>query len=483
MSTTTVSLLISGATVITVDSRRRVVEDGAIAVQGDRIIDVGPRGELQRRYTAEQVIDASRKVALPGLIDSHGHAGHGLVKTLGGGDSDVWYNACHEIYSRGSDEEFWYAEALLTNLERLKFGVTTGVSFMGGGNFVMRTDDPAYGERHCQAVQELGIRAFVVVGPSTGPFPNTFARWRGNQRTAYDVSFEDQVQTCETLIGRWHGKAEGRIRLATMLPVHNTSRTPLDSKGLANLKAQARTIRDLTQKHGVVFSQDGHTTGTVKFAHEALGLLGPQALLSHSTGLTKEEIRICAETDTRIVHNPSSAASYVARCPVTELLDAGVTVCLGSDGTAPDRSYDMFRHMFQAMRYHRRYFADQKVLPPGKILEMVTIDAARALGLEKELGSLEPGKKADIILLDTFRPHLYPSIMPLYQVVNFANGNDVDTTIVDGQVLMERRKVTTVDEGAVLERAQVATETMLDRTGFRQLLKTPEGAWGKSRLP
>ncbi len=220
----------------------------------------------------------------------------------------------------------------------------------------------------------------------------------------------------------------------------------------------------------------------MKFAHERLNTLGPDALLSHSTGLTEEEIAICAETGTRIVHNPSSAASYTVHCPVPDLLDAGVTVILGTDGTAPDRSYDMFRHMFQTSRHHRAHYRDPSLMPPGKVLEMATIDSARALGLENDIGSLETGKKADIILIDMFKPHLYPMNMPVHRVVGFANGNDVDTVMVDGKVLMQNRSVTTVDEAEVLDGAQRATEQMLDRSGLRHLLNDADGFWGASRL-
>ena len=166
-----------------------------------------------------------------------------------------------------------------------------------------------------------------------------------------------------------------------------------------------------------------------------------------------------------------------------ELIDAGVNVILGSDGTAPDRSYDMFRHMFQCMRHHRANYYDAQYMPPGKVLEMATIDAARGLGLGDEIGSLEAGKKADIILVDMYRPHLYPTNMPVHRVVCFANGNDVDTVIVDGVVLMEGRAVRSVDEGEVLELAQRETDAMLDRMGIRDLTAIPDGFWGRSRLP
>jgi cytosine/adenosine deaminase-related metal-dependent hydrolase len=250
---------------------------------------------------------------------------------------------------------------------------------------------------------------------------------------------------------------------------------------LIEVKAQAKAVRDLTRKHGVLFTQDGHKEGSIKYAHEQFDILGPDAFMSHSVDLTEEEIRICAETQTRIVHNPSAIMSILGRCPVTELLDAGVIVMLGSDGTAPDRSYDMFRHMFHCMHYHRRHFRDSSYLPPGKLLEMLTIDAARGLGLENEIGSLEPGKKADIILIDMAKPHLYPLNMPISRVAYFVNGADVSTVLVNGRILMRNREVVTVDEAAVLDMAQRESEAMLDRTNLRHLLEIRPQFWGHSK--
>jgi cytosine/adenosine deaminase-related metal-dependent hydrolase len=379
--------------------------------------------------------------------------------------------------------DFWRADALLTALERLRFGVTTGLTLFGGGDSVMRTDDPRYGDAYLQAIQDVGVRWFLAVGPRRPPFPRTYSHWEGEAATDVEVSFERQIEVSEALIRKWHGAGDGRVNLAIMFPTHHPENGPLTDAALEELRHQAGATRELSRRYGLLFTQDGHTRGTVKFAHEELDLLGPDALLSHATELTEEEIGICAATDTRIVHNPSAIASINGRCPATELIDAGVTVMLGSDGVAPDRSYDMFRHMFQAMRYHRFHFRDPNVLPAGKVLEMVTIDAARALGLEDEIGSLEPGKKADIILLDLFRPHLMPLNMPLYRVAYFANGNDVATVLVDGRILMRDRRVLSVDEAEVLELAQREAEAALRRTGLEHLVRTPEGFWGRSRLP
>ena len=137
----------------------------------------------------------------------------------------------------------------------------------------------------------------------------------------------------------------------------------------------------------------------------------------------------------------------------------------------------MFRHMQQCMHYHRTFFHDPSWLPPGKVLEMCTIDGARALGLESEIGSLEVGKKADVILLDLRRPHLAPANMPEFRAVYFANGNDVHTVIVDGKILLRDRKALTVDEDAVLDAADREADLMIDRLGLRDLLKTPDTFW------
>ncbi|HEX4931553.1 MAG TPA: amidohydrolase family protein [Gemmatimonadaceae bacterium] len=280
-----------------------------------------------------------------------------------------------------------------------------------------------------------------------------------------------------------NGAGDGRLHLAMAFPTHHPETTPLTAEAQAQLVAQARATRALSKQYRLLFTQDGHSRGSVQFAQDVFDVLGPDALLSHATGMTDEEVRIVARTGTKIVHNPSANAAIRERFTLLELLDAGATVMLGSDGVAPDRSFDMFRHMFQAMRYHRFYYHDSKVLPAGKVLEMATVDAAKALGLEKEVGSLEAGKKGDVILLDWSRPHLVPRNMPLYRVAYFANGNDVSTVLVNGRILMRDRRVLTVDEATVIRNADREAALAIRRAGLDSLLETPKGFWGRTRLP
>jgi 5-methylthioadenosine/S-adenosylhomocysteine deaminase len=474
-------ILITNGIVVTMDPTRRVIEDGAVAITGDRIVAVGTTAEIMAAHKAPKIIDASRKIVMPGMIDAHAHAGHGFIKTLGGGRGDLWYEACGYTYTQGSSPEFWRAEAQLAALERLRFGVTTGVSLLGGGDTILRTDDPVYGDAHCDGVVEVGTRSFVAVGPTRPPHPLTYGTWENGKANTYPVSFERQFATCQSLIKTWHGSHGQRINIALITPtLREEHHQELSKDDMDKAIAQSRQVSQHARENGLVFTQDGHTTGSVAFAH-GLGILGPEALLSHSTGLTADEIAICADTDTKIAHNPSAVASVLARCPAIELMDAGVTVAIASDATAPDRSGDMFRHMQQAMHYHKTFFKDPKILPPGKALEMVTIDAARALGREKEIGSLEVGKKADIVLVDLARPHLYPLHMPVFRLVCFANGNDVSSVIVDGKLLMEDRTVLSVNESKVLYTAHAEAELMLDRGNFRALLEPLPTFWGHTR--
>jgi cytosine/adenosine deaminase-related metal-dependent hydrolase len=474
-------ILIRNTVVITMDPARRVIENGAIAISGDRIEAVGPDHEVAEGRPADRIIDGSRRVALPGLIDSHAHAGHALVKSLGAGRVGAWFEACDVIYRTGSTPEFWRAEARLAALERLKAGVTTGVSLLGGGADVMRTDDSLYGGLHCQAVGEIGIRSILAVGPGRPPFPKEYLDYRDGAPRAVKVDFERQMIVSEEVVRRWHGSFDGRVQVCATLPVFCEDDL---GEGLspADVKSMSRAVLDLRERNGLLLTQDGHRSGSLAYAERELGLLGPWSFMSHCVDLTPDDIAAVVESGATIVHNPSAIMSIKGRCPVPELLDAGVTVMLGSDGAAPDRGYDMFRHMAQCMHYHRRHFRDPSYLPPGKVLEMTTIDAAKALGMDREIGSIEVGKRADVVLLDVFKPHLYPFNMPVTRIAHYANAADVDSVIVDGRMLMQARKVLSVDEATILEEAQAETDSMLDRTGLRDLTSIPGSYWGQSRL-
>ena len=469
-------IVIAGATVVTVDPDRRVLADGWIAIDGARIVALGSGNAPQGR----QRIDGHGMLAIPGLIDAHSHAGHGLIRAAGEGDGDVWFDICEAIYARHSTPDFWYAEARLAQLERLQAGVTTAVSLLGGGADVMRTDDTAAGDAHCRATVESGLRTIMAVGPGRVPFPKAFARLSADgdwQDVALD--FDTQMAVSAELIDRWNDVLDRRTGVALILPVYTAAHLADPALGSA-IRAMAAAMAQLRDHKQVIFTQDGHRAGSIAVARD-LGLLGPWAALSHSVDLTEDDFAALKETGAAIVHNPSAIMSILGRCPVPELIEAGVTVCLGSDAGAPDRGFDMFRHMAQCMHYHRRHFREPAVLPEGKVLEMATIDAARALGLNDELGSLEVGKRADIVLVDSRKAHLWPPVMPLNRLTHFASAADVDTVMVNGQVLMQNRSIAHLDVPGILTAASAEADAAFSRAGYPAARSEDATLWRVAR--
>lgn len=460
-------LLIRCATIVTVDADRRVLEDGWIAVSDERIADIG----TGQPPMAKSVIDRPGLIALPGLIDAHSHAGHGLVRAAGDGDGDLWFRICEEIYSGAATPSFWRAEARLTLLERLMAGVTTAVSLLGGGPDVLRTDTPEAGDAHCAATRESGLRTIMAVGPGRLPFPRHF----GPDRRP--VRFEDQMAVSADLIARHDDLLDRGTGVALILPVYAPDHMEAHAD---EIRAMSRAMRDLQDSTGVLFTQDGHRTDTIALAAE-LGLLSPRAALSHSVDLSPADFAALTETGASIVHNPSAIMSILGRCPVPELIEAGVTVCLGSDAGAPDRGFDMWRHMAQAMHYHRRHFRDPSVLPEGKVLEMCTIDAARALGLASEIGSLEVGKRADIVLLDGRAAHLWPPVMPLNRITHFASAADVNSVIVNGKVLMRDRVPSELSADEILTEAELEADRVFAACGQSASRRESPQTWGLAR--
>ncbi|MEM5542686.1 amidohydrolase family protein [Sulfitobacter sp. AS92] len=453
---------ITNTTAITMDTDRRVIENATILFENDRITAVGLADEIAVPAGAER-IEGADMISLPGLIDSHAHAGHGLTRNLGGGDGDGWFKACEDIYTRGSTPEFWQAEARLSGLERLKAGITTCTMLLGGGADHYRTDTTEAGDLHCAATREIGIRTMLAVGLNRRPFPKTYRSLDLGRDVT--LTFKDQLAVCGQL-AEAHGDLLGEgTGICLIMPVYSPDEVAQNSD---EIRQMCRAAMELREKHGLLFTQDGHREGSIALAEE-LGILGPWAYLSHSVDLTPEDMAAAKRSGASIVHNPSAIMSVLGRCPAPELRDMGVNVALGSDAAAPDRGYDMFRHMAQCLHYHRRHFRDPEVMMPLDVLEMCTIHAAKAIGLEDDLGSLEPGKKADIVMLDRRKPHLYPPMMPLTTVAQFANAADVDTVIVNGDIRMRHRK-TDLDEDAILNAAARELQEAVARCSLTDML-------------
>ena len=469
-------LLLLHGTVITVDRDRRIIEDGAVAISGDRIVEVGPSADLEPRHVGKKIVDCHGKLVIPGLVDAHGHAGHSLIKTIAADSPSIWMRIVTPTYYHYATRDFWYADGLVSGLERLRAGVTTGASIIAS---MPRSDDPVFGINHAKAYTEVGIKEILCVGPAGLPWPHPVTRWDTGKPVRHDVTFEEMIEGAEAVIEAVNGSADGRIKVYltpfTIVPSVDPSNPSTPDKAVkltADDRMQARRVRETARKWGVRIHSDAFA-GQVRMAFQDKenALLGPDVHLQHCIGLSHEEVDILAETGTHMTHSPGG------RAPILDMISKGVNVAITSDGTAPRRPFDMFQMARMAQFAQHMLHVDQYLLPPGKLLEMITIDAAKALGLDHEIGSLDAGKKADVTIIDMRQPHLTPNWMVVHRLMHQAVGSDVDTVIVDGNILMEGRKVLTVDMIDALDFGEREAWALVERAGLRAHMHDP--GWGQ----
>lgn len=482
------NLLIAGGTVLTMDGQRRVLDDGAVLIRGDRIAEVGPAAELRSRFPDGRLetIDATGMAVLPGLIDAHGHAGHCLTKGIAEHvGSAGWGPLMEKIYFHATTPDFWLAESRLAALERLKFGVTTGTSMVGSAP---RCDDPVYAGMVAQGYADLGGRIVVAIGTPGGGWPKDLTSWVSGTPERTMVTFEQAIQTVAAAMKEWHGKADGRVLVypgpSSIMPSFEDVPRPIDP---ANPPAatrldhdQANAMRRLAEQYDTGIHTHAYGGQFTAAKRAGVDCLGPRYSIAHCSGITPEEVQIIAATGTNVVHGPMTRAYMSARCPVVELLDAGANVVFGTDGTAPDRTFDILEKVRFGMWVQRHHFHDSHLIPPGKALEMVTVDAARALRLP-DLGSPEPGKLADVTIVDLRKPHLAPIAMVPQRLAYMASGQDVHTVVVNGEVVMRDRQILTVDETTIMRDAERAFWEMVDRADVREDLEIPPRFWGSVR--
>lgn len=477
-------LLFHDATVITMNPDRAILDHTSVAIRNGRIVEIGASDAMRAKYGSAKIVDCRRKALLPGLVDLHGYLGGSLLKSAGQNLSGGARRAMLDnLLPDFTDEAWWEADAQLNALERLKMGTTCMFTMMGGNG--TRTDETVFTEICARELERIGLRTRIGLGPARPPWPRRYTYWRNGERTERMVSFEEVMGNCDRLISQ-HPKGTDAIvdyGLALSRIGNRNEHDPVWSPEREQwVRRQAEAIRDLQKKHGVTFWTHMYGNAVEYTYDEGLDLLGPNTVLSHCTGISARAIGIMRETGTHAAHHPRAARiyTYPGRCPVPELIDAGVNVALGSD-TPSTHNCDIFIDMKSAIDQQRIHFKDANVLPPGKVLEMATIDGYRSLGLDKELGSVEVGKRADLITVNLHQPHLYPMDMVVYRLVYNATGADVWDVSVAGRLVMQDRKMLTVDESEVLERADQEYRRFAERADLAQHTDLPKKFWGASR--
>lgn len=475
-------LLLLHGSVVTMDPQRRVIEDGAVGVENGRIAFVGPSAQAEG-FEAREKIDCAYHAVLPGLIDSHSHGGHGLIRASLLNNTSDWMAAITHVYNHYTADDYWYYEGRLSALDKLRSGVTTAVCFIGAQT---RCDEPIFAVNHARGYAEVGVREVVCTGPCHPPYPHKFSRWRDGARTVREVSYDEMIAAMEQVIAALHHANGDRTRAFVapygLLPsVSPSFPTPADKLPDELSPADQHHLDELwrvadeygTRIHTECYGGSIHTMLKAKNP-----LLGPRVHLEHCAGCSFDEILALRDTGTNV------GVTFQSTTPVLAMLHMGIKVAIGSDGPKLLGNADLFQCMRMTQNRHKDDSGfsgnDMWNLPPHKLLEMTTIDAAQVIGWDDDIGSLEVGKKADVITVNLLNSRMTPRFNLVDSLVMLGAGGDVDNVIVDGCRLLKDGRVVSVDEKRILLEGEAEARATLERAGLLDF--TQAGPyWGQPR--
>lgn len=455
-----IDILIKNAIIVTVNKDRDVLFDGAIAVKGDKIMDIGDSKDLEKKYkNIKKEIDGSGKVIFPGFINTHNHLFQVLLKGLGDDMSlDGWLNKMMFPSAKFLTEEDTYDAAMQGCVEGLKSGITTMVDYMHTHN------RPGLTDGIIKAYHDLGIRG--VIG-------------RGCIDLGIHKELIEDVDTVEKdlrrLFDKYHNSDNGRIKLCVA-----------PSSMWAISEEMGRMLWKIVKEYDSYFtvhlSETDFARNKTKEIHgeidikllEKWDILGPEVVAVHCVCVDDDDIEMLKKYDIKVSHNVASnmyLASGVA--PVPKMLKAGINVGLGLDGAASNNSQDMVELMKLTALQHKVNDCDPLAISAEKVLEMSTIEGARTLRMEDEIGSLEVEKKADLVIFNSMlSPKSIPLHNPVSTLIYSSSMNNIETVIVDGCVIMEDGEIKTIEsEQKVYENTQRAAEELCKRANINNRME------------
>ena len=430
-----VDLIISGGTVVTMDGSRRVIEDGAVAVAGGKIVAVGKRADIAGRFNAPQVIDARGRAVIPGLINGHTHVPMTLFRGIA---DDLDLNEWLTKY-------IFPAEAKNVNEEFVRAGTQLGLAEMIRGGTTTYCDMYYFEDAIAEETERAGVRGLLGETVIDFPVPD-------------NKTWPDAMRYAARFVARWKGNRLITAAIAPHAP-YTVSEAHLkevrafsDQTGAPVVTHVAETrkeVEDITRDHGAT---------PVEYLAR-IGFLSLRTVAAHTVHLTDNEIKLLRQYNVGSVHNPQSnmkLASGVA--PVPQMLKAGVAVGLGTDGAASNNDLDMWEEMDTAAKLHKLSSNDPKVLSAEEALAMATVGGARALHMEGQIGSLEEGKRADIAVVDLDALHQTPRYNIYSHLVYATKAADVRTVVIEGRVVMRDRRLLTLDETLIKQKARALRE-------------------------
>ena len=444
-----VDLLVENGMIVTMNSSMEIIPEGSLAIKNGVIVDIGPSREIRQGYMPKEVLDADHCAVLPGLVNAHTHAAMTIFRGLA---DDLPLMEWLENY-------IFPAEAHL-RAEWVRWGTVLACCEMLLSGTTTFCDMYLFEEEVARAAKEMGMRAIVGEVLYDFPSPNYGPIERGFQYT-------------EELIERWKGDPLIRVAVEPHAPFTCSPELLKRARKLANSHGVPLIIHVSETKEEVDRIRASYGDTPVRHLWK-LGILDGKTVADHVVWVEEEEIRVLGDAGVGVVHNPESnmkLASGVA--PITEMLQAGIHVGLGTDGAASNNDLDMFREMDSAAKLHKAFSRDPSRMDASTVLRMATIGGAKALGMEDLIGSIERGKRADIILVDLLSPHFVPLHNVISHLVYSAKGTDVRSVIVDGRILVRDRRLLHVDLEEVFGEVEAISKEI------RSIVRSGNGVRGR----
>ncbi|MCK5849467.1 MAG: amidohydrolase [Kiritimatiellae bacterium] len=432
-----VDVLIVHGTIITMDRNKSIYPDGYIVITDSVITDVGVYDKSVELVKAKQRIDATGKLIIPGLINTHTHAAMTLFRGLA---DDLELNDWLQNH-------IWPAEAKFINSKTVRLGTQLAIAEMLLSGTTTFNDMYFFEDVVARTAREIGMR--VVIGEGLIDFPTP------NCKTP-----EEGLKYVEKLILKWRGDPLVNVAVAPHSPytcslsLLKSARALADKYGLMchiHLAETVKEVNDCQKKHGMT---------PVEYLEKS-GILNEHTIAAHCVHLTSRDISILAEKKVKIAHNPGSnlkLASGIA--PVVDMLDKGLCIGLGTDGSASNNDLNMFEEIDLTAKIHKVTRLDPTAVAAYSVLRMATIDAANALGLGDLIGSLEKGKRADICLIDSRKFHLVPLYNPISQLVYAVDGSDVNDVLINGRVVVRDRRILGLNKENLIKEVQLFADKM-----------------------
>jgi len=470
-----INVLITGGRIVTQDADRTVIEDGAIAVDDDAILDVGPSAEIEANYDAEEVVDAEGCAVIPGLINAHTHVSDILLRGSFSEDRGLldWLYNIKRPGTLAMEPAEHATAAMLYCTEAIQAGVTTFVE----NDTEVIWDSPETAEAKLAVYDQSGIRNIYGAGITDRMADEQFleliadveARNPGVEHFSADwtvTETETAIAGVESMIASHHDP-DGRQSIwpAPVILPTTTPRALREAYRIAE-RADVMTTAHVAEAE----AEEQGSLSSIEYLRN-VGYLGERALLGHCVQIDERDVRILAETGTAVAHNFfANMRLATGFAPIVEMLDCGVTVGLGTDNADLNDTINPLGDIRAAAGAHKGYHRDPSVIPAAKAFDMLTVDAAQAIGREDDLGSLEVGKQADVAIVDLDHPHLTPAPDPVSTLVYNVQGFEIDTLLCAGEVVMADREICSFDESlsTITARAAETASAVLDRAGISE---------------